>query len=135
VTANLSLLSYLPVASFALAAGGLAVRLFFPSGPAKQTLIAAILCFLVLTCGVLWQQDAEQRKQVRRAADEIVRVIGNDKRTYEEIIGSLRQPDYQVVITALTLLIDEQRIGSEDTTLIDKPPRPLRFRLYYVRSF
>jgi hypothetical protein len=72
---------------------------------------------------------------VRRAADEIVRVIGNDKRTYEEIIGSLRQPDYQVVITALTLLIDEQRIGSEDTTLIDKPPRPLRFRLYYVRSF
>jgi hypothetical protein len=132
---DLSLLSYLPVASFALAASGLAIRFFFPSGSAKQTLIAAVLIFLFLTCGLLWQQDSAQRKQVRRAADEIVKVIGNDKRTYEEIVGSLRQPSYQVVTTALTLLIDEQRIGSEDTTIIDKPPRPLRLRVYFVRSF
>jgi hypothetical protein len=135
VTTELPLLSYLPIASFALAASGLAIRFFFPSGPAKQQLIAAVLFFLVLTCGVLWQQDSEQRKKVRRAADEIVKVIGNDKLTYEEIIGSLRQPNYQVVNTALTLLIDEQRIGSEATTIIDKPPRPLRLRMYFVRSF
>ena len=129
------LLRYLPIASFSLAAGGLAIRFFFPSGPAKQALIAAVLFFLALTCGVLWQQDCEQRKQVRRAADEIVKVIGNDKQTYEEIIGSLRQPNYQVVNIALTLLLDEQRIGSEDTTIIDKPSRPIRFRVYFVRSF
>jgi hypothetical protein len=79
VTTDLSLLSYLPIASFALAAGGLAIRLFFPSGTATQTLIIAVLIFLVLTCGLLWQQDSAHRKQVRRAADEIVKVIGNDK--------------------------------------------------------
>lgn len=135
MSASIPLLSYLPIASFALAAGGLAIRFFFPSGPAKQTLIAAVFIFLVLTCGVLWQQDFEQRKQVRRVAVEITNVIGNDKRTYEEIVGSLRQPDSRVVDDALTLLIDEQRVGSDDITITDKPPRPLRVRMYFVRSF
>jgi hypothetical protein len=94
-------------------------------------LITAIFIFLVLTSGVLWQQEYEHERQVRRAADEIVQVIGNDKRTYDEIIGSLRQPDYQIANDALTLLIDEGRIGSEDET----PPTPVRVRLYYVRTF
>jgi hypothetical protein len=125
-----SLLSYLPIASFALACGGL-LKSFFPSIPPKKHLITAIFTFLVLTSGVLWQQEYEHERQVRRAADEIVQVIGNDKRTYDEIIGSLRQPDYQIANDALTLLIDEGRIGSEDET----PPTPVRVRLYYVRTF
>jgi hypothetical protein len=135
VSACLSLLSYLPIASFSLAAGGLAIQFFFPSRPAKQTLIAAVLIFLVLTCGVLWQQDFEQRRQVRRVAADITKVIGNDKLTYDEIIGSLRQPDYRVVDDALNLLIDEQRVGSEPIIIEDKSPRGVRVRVYFVRSF
>jgi len=69
-------LVYLPIASFALAAGGLAIRFFFPSGPAKQHLIAAVFIFLILTCGVLWQQGCEQDRQVRRVAVDITKVIG-----------------------------------------------------------
>jgi hypothetical protein len=130
-----TLLSYLPIASFALASAGVVVKFFPPSVPAKQHLITAILIFLMLTCGVLWQQDHEHEKEVRRAANDIIEIIGNDKRTYDEIIGSLRQPDYQVDNDALTLLIDENRIGSEDDTIADKPPSPLRVRRYYVRTF
>jgi len=135
VTTDLTLLSYLPVASFALAAGGLAVRFFAPSGPAKQTLIAAVLIFLLVTSGLLWRQDWEEKRQVREAADEIIRIVGNEKRTYEDILAGLRQPNYQVANGAIDLLVDEKRLGSEDATIIDKTDKPFRVRLYYVRSF
>lgn len=132
---ELTILSYLPVASFAIAAGGLAVRFFAPSGPAKQTLIAAVLLFLLVTSGLLWRQDWEEKGQVQKAAAEIVGIIGNEKRTYEEIVAGLRQPNYQVANRAIDLLIDENRLGSENATIIDKADKVFHIRLYYVRSF
>ena len=135
MTTGLTILSYLPVASFALAAGGLAVRFFAPSGPAKQTLIAAVFLFILVASGLLWQQDWEEKRQVQRAAIEIISIVGNEKRTYEEIVAGLRQPNYQVANRAIDLLIDENRLGSEEATIIDKTDRVFRVRLYYVRSF
>jgi hypothetical protein len=135
VSANLPLESYLPIASFALAAGGLAVRLFLPSGPAKQTLIAAIMVFLLLASGLLWRKNWEAKQQVREVADEIIGVIGNEKRTYEEILSGLRKPNYQVASAAIDFLIEEKRLGSEDATIVDKSDEQFRVRLYFVRSF
>lgn len=127
--------TYLPLASFALAAGGLIVRFFVPSGPAKQTLIAAVLIFLLLASGLLWRKDWELRQQVNKVAEEIVQTIGNEKRTYEEILDGLRQPDYQVMRRAIDLLIREKRIGSEEITITSISEKQFRIRLYFVRTF
>ncbi len=132
---GLSLEIYLPVASFALAAGGLAVRFFVPSGTAKQTLIAAILIFLLLTTGFLWRKDWELKQQISKVSEQIVQAIGNEKLTYEEILDNLRQPDHQVTSRSIDLLIREKRIGSEETTVVDNKHKKFRIRLYYVRTF
>ena len=127
--------AYLPLASFALAAGGLVVRFFAPSGTAQQTFIAAILIFLLLATGLLWRKDSELRQQVNEVAEEIVEAIGNEKLTYEEILDSLRQPDYQVTMRSIDLLIRKKRIGSEETTVVGKANKHFRIRLYFVRTF
>jgi len=127
--------SYLPVASFALAAGALAVRFLVPSGTAKQALIAALLIFLVIASGIQWRNDWKEKQQVREVAEEIVNIIGNDKRTFEDILTDFRQPNYQIASAAIDFLIEEQRIGSEAATIIDKSDRQYRTRLYFVRSF
>jgi|ERR1017187_7793402 hypothetical protein len=129
-------LSLIPIASFSIAAGGLVVRLFWPDGPAKKHLIAACLVFLLATSGaLLWQQRDDEAK-VRRAADDIVAIMGNETHTYDEIVLGLRLPDYRVVNAALELLIREQRIGSEGATITDKrDDRSRLVRLYFVRTF
>jgi hypothetical protein len=76
----------------------------------------------------------EEKQRVRGVGDEIVSVIGNEKRTYEEILGDLQQPNYEVANAALALLIKEQRIGSENTTITDKSDKQFRVRLYFVRT-
>jgi len=131
---ELFLESYLPVASFALAAGGLAVRFFVPSGPAKQTLIAAVLIFLVLSSGLMWQRDYARTRRVRAVASEIIRVLGNEKRTVDDIMGRLRKPEYALVVAAIDLLHEDERLGSDAVTIIDKADTRFPIRLYYVRS-
>ena len=129
-------LSYVPIASFAIAAGGLAVRMLWPDGTAKKHLIAACLFFLLVASGALWWQQHDDEVRVRRAADELVAIMGNETRTYDEIVSGLRLPDYRVVNAAIELLIREQRIGSEGATIIDKSDdRPRLVRLYFVRTF
>ena len=131
---DVSFESYLPIASFALAAGGLAVRIFVPSSPAKQTLLVAVLIFLVLSSGLQWHREWSRTQQVRAVAEEIIKVVGNEKRTYEDVSARLRKPDYQLITAAMDLLIAEERLGSEPATIIDKADKPFRARLYFVRS-
>jgi hypothetical protein len=126
--------SYLPIASFALAAGGLAVRFLVPSGPAKQTLIAAVLIFLVLGSGLMWQRDYARTRRVRAVAAEIIRVVGNEKRTVDDIMGRLRKPEYSLVVAAIDLLHEDALLGSDTVTIIDKADNRFPIRLYYVRS-
>ncbi len=129
-------LSLIPMASFAIAAGGLVVRLFWPDGPAKKHLIAACLLFLLVMAGALWWQQWDAEVKVREAADEIVANMGNATPTYDEILSGLRQPDYRVVNAAIELLIREKRIGSQPATIIDKKDdHPIVVRLYFVRTF
>jgi hypothetical protein len=124
---------YLPIASFALAVGGLAVRFSVRSGPAKQ-LIIAVLSFLALSSAFQWHQDWLRTRQVRATGNEIIGVVGNDKLTYEDIIAKLRLPDSRLVSAAIELLISEERLGSEAVTILDKADRLFRLRLYFVRS-
>jgi len=129
-------LSLIPIGSFAIAAGGLAVRFFWPSGPAKQHLIAASFVFLLLMSVGLWWQQRNEENLVRKTADEVVMIVGNGKRTYEEIVTALRQPDYRIANAAIELLVRQQRVGSEGATVIDKDDERRFFvRLYFVRTF
>ena len=126
--------SYLPIASFALAAGGLAVRFLWPHGPAKQVLIAAVFIFLVLSSGLIWQRDHARTRQVHMVAAEIIRVVGNEMRTVDDIMGRLRKPEYSLVVAAIDLLHEDERLGSDTATIIDKADNQFTIRLYYVRS-
>lgn len=129
-------LSLIPIGSFAIAAGGLAVRFFWPSGPAKQQLIAALFIFLLLMSAGLWWQQRKEENLIREAADEIVEIIGNEKRTYEEILSGLRLPNYEVANAAIELLLHQERIGSQSATVVDKSDaRSFLIRLYFVRTF
>ncbi len=131
-----SFLVYLPVASFALAAGGLCVRLFVPAGPARQTLVAAVLIFLVLSSGLVWRQDQECKRQIVEIAENIVRILGNEKRTYEQIAAGLRNQSYYTTNAAIDLLLREKRIGIEVPTIIDRDSeKSYQITLFYVRTF
>ena len=142
MTTGFTLIPLLPVASFAIAAGGLAVRLFWPDGPAKRQLIVASFIFVVLASGLMWRQQREEEReareeesQVRKTADDIVRVIGSEKRTYEEILSGLRKPDYRIANEAIDLLVAEKDIGSELRTVAHKSGPSFLIRLYYKRAF
>jgi hypothetical protein len=128
-----SIYTYLPVASFSLAAGGLAVRFFLPTGPAKQTLIAAVLIFLLISSGILWWENYENNTRIQQFAKEIVQVIGNDKLTYKDIVGGTRQPDYRLINAAIELLLKEKRIGSGPLLVTDKQNKMHGLWVYYVR--
>ncbi len=131
-----SLLTYIPVASFALAAGGLFVRFFFPTGPARQTLIAAVFVFLMVASGLVWRQEQDCKKQIGEIAVEIVRLLGNEKHTYEEIVAGLRNQTYYKTNAALDLLLREKRIGTEVPTIADRDSnRTYQITLFYVRTF
>jgi hypothetical protein len=131
-----SLLTYLPVASFAIAAGGLAIRFFVPTGPASQHLMAAVFVFILAASGVVWRQERECRKQIAEVATEIVRLLGNDKRTYEEIAAGLRNQVYYKTNAALDQLAHENRVGIEVLTIWDRDTnKKYQITLYYVRTF
>lgn len=133
---NDSIFSLIPLASFSIAAGGLAVRLFWPEGTAKKHLIVACLVFLLLTSASLWWRQFDEQVRIRKAAGEIMAVMGNETRTYEEILLGLRQPEYRIVNAAIGLLHREQRIGSDTVPIIDKnDDRHRLVRLYFARAF
>jgi hypothetical protein len=134
--AESSLLTYLPVASFALAAAGLGVRVFVPTGPARQTLLAAVLVFLVLASGLIWRQEQNCKEQIGELATDIIRLLGNEKRTYEQIVAGLRNQTYYKTNAALDLLLREKRIGTESPTIVDQDSRKnYQITLFYVRTF
>jgi hypothetical protein len=134
MTTGFSLISLLSVASFAIAAGGLAVRFFWPAGPAKQHLTAASFIFLLLvSVSLVWQQGKEEA-EVRRTADDIVKAMGSEKCTFEDILPRLQQPNYQIAKEAIDLLVDEKDIGFE-TLSSEESGEPHQIRLYHVRAF
>ena len=132
---GLSLELVLSIASFALAIAGLIVRFFLPDRPAKHTLIAAVLIFILIISSAslfkIWEED----KEIQSAAEDILRIIGNEKRTFEDILADFRQPDYKIISDALDLLIEEKRVGSKILTFSIDEQNGGRARLYFVRTF
>ena len=132
---SLSLELILSIASFALAIAGLAVRFFLPDRPAKHTLIAAVLIFILIISSASIFKIWEENKEIQRAAEDVVRIIGNEKRTLEDILADFRQPDYKIISDAIDLLIEEERVGSKVLTFSIDGQNKVRARLYFVRSF
>jgi hypothetical protein len=131
---DFSLEAYFAAADFALATGGIAIDMLVRPPRAKRRLIVTVLVFLVLSCGLQWEQEWSRRRQVRIVADEIVGVLGGEKRTYDDIADSVHEPDRRLVDAALDLLLKEKRLESEETTITDKADEQFRVRLYFVRS-
>jgi hypothetical protein len=125
----------LSIASFAMASAGLVVRVAMKEGPAKHVCIVAAFIFVLLFSGALVQQQWAERREIRKAADEIVRIIGNGRRTYEDVVAGLRSPNHQTTNGAMEMLLDEQRVGSDEAVITDDAGNPLRVRLYFVRTF
>lgn len=132
---SLSLELVLSIASFALAIAGLIIRFFLPDRPAKHTLIAAVLIFILLISSASLFNIWEENNAIQRAAEDIVRIIGNEKRTFEDILADFRQPDYKIISDALDLLIEEKRVGSKVLTFFIDEQNEGRVRLYFVRTF
>jgi hypothetical protein len=126
---------YLSVADLALAAGGLAVELIVRDARARKHLVATILIFLALSCALQWGEQRSREAQVLAYAKEIVDNLGDQKRTYDDIVAALRLPDYRLASAALDLLITEGRLGSEETTISVEAGKQLHVRLYFVRTF
>ena len=127
--------SYLPVASFALAAGALAVRFFVAAGTPKQVLITSALIFILLTSAILWRKEWQVKRQIRDVGAEVVAYIGNDKRSYDDVLVALRHRDSQIVTAALDYMVDHERVGSTHEIVTGPSGGSFRVRLYHVRSF
>jgi hypothetical protein len=131
-----SLFTYLPIASFAIALAGLLVRFFVPVGPARQTAVVATLLFMVLASAVIWQQDHKCKEQIEQTADDIVRILGNQKLTYEQIVANTRNPTYLTTNAGIDLLLRQKRIGTELATLTDRDSgKAYQITLFFVRTF
>jgi len=72
-----------------------------------------ILVFIVLLPGTTMLQDWKKSKIIRKTAEDVVKIVGNKKRTFDDIISELRQPDYRIISQSLDLLIEEEQVGSE----------------------
>lgn len=135
VTSDTQILAYLPVASFALALGGLLVRFFVPAGPARQTAVAAVLIFLLLASALVWRRDQLCKQQIEQAAEEILRILGNQKLTYEQIILNTRNPTYFKLNAAIDVLFYQRRIGTEVVAVTDRDRgATYQISLFFVRT-
>lgn len=131
-----SLLLYLPIASFALAVGTLVARFAERSSGARPHLITALLVFLVLSLAATGVATFVERGRIHSLADEIISVIGNRQKTYDEILFETRSSRGASVAVAIELLERHRRIGSEITTLTSKgDDASHRVRMYFVRTF
>lgn len=130
------LIALLPIASFAIAAGGLAVRFLLPTGPAKQHLIAAVLVFLVVGSLFVWLQDRACTAEAKQLSGRVIETLRNEKRTYEEIASLVRHPEYSKLTRALDQLWREKRIGMEAISVQDRDSgKTYLVTVYYVRTF
>lgn len=135
LASGVSLFTYLPIASFAIALAGLLVRFLIPGGPARQTALAAALLFLVLVSAVTWQQDNRCREQVEQTADDVVRILGNQKLTYEQIVANTRNPTYFMINAGIDLLLRQKRVGTELATFTDRDSgKAYQITLFFVRT-
>ncbi len=129
------LLQYLSIASFALAVGALLARFREKDGGAKTQLVAALLVFVILASGATAGVVIGERSRTRALADEVVKVIDNQKMTFDDILSQVKDPDRTALSAALGLLDAQQRIGSVITPLSEADGTSHRVRTYYVRTF
>lgn len=131
-----TLLVFLPIASFALAVGTLVARIKLQEKGARPHLVTALIVFAgVASLATVLVLYAE-RLRIARLADDVVTVIGNSRKTYDEILIEVKSPAGASLPVALDLLDKEQRIGSQVSTITSKADdKEYRVRIYFVRTF
>ena len=82
----MSMEKLLPIASFAMALGGL-VRLFLPPDRTKEAVLATVISFLMLLSGFAWYQSSRHAQRVKTVSQGSGRYWG---RTSKPSISSTR---------------------------------------------
>ena len=129
-------LLYLPLASFALSVGALVAKFYEKSAGAIAQLGTALILFLIFASATTGIILFRERSHTEALADEVVVIIGNHKKTYDEILTEVKNPNRASLAIALELLDSEKRIGTEIATFVAKEDeKTYRVRTYYVRTF
>lgn len=132
--ANFPINQLLAIGSFSIAIAGLLIRIFYPSGPKKETLIITVIAFLVLLSGItLWERSLYNRR-VEGVATEIVKIIGNEIMTFDQVHEALYKVDFAVANEAIDKLIGNNRLGYRLLELRDDFGNRFRTRGYFVRE-
>lgn len=135
MTPSISLEKLLPIGSFAIALAGLIIRLICPSGPRKETMIVTVISFLALMTGVALHEAHQHDQRVHAVSKEIVTIIGNDIKTFDQVYEALFKVDFAVANEAIDILVASNKVGHKFLELHDDSGDRIRVRGYYVRSF
>ena len=126
----------LPIASFALAVGTLVSKYRQDRRGAKSHFLTALIIFLVLGTGATATTTWLEWSRLNSLSDEVVNIIGNEQKTYDEILAQVRRPERSSLYRALDHLESQERIGAEVRAIINKADdRVSSVRLYSVRTF
>ncbi len=123
---------WLPIASFAIALGGLA-RLLLPQRKTRDVVLTTVITALLLLSGVTVYRTHRHAQRVRTVSREIVALLGDDVRAFDQLYEALYYVEAPVVNEALDDLIARGRVGHRVLELRDYQGATFRVRGYYAR--
>ena len=124
---------FLPIASFAIALGGL-VRLFRPASKTKEVVMATVIASLTLLSGLTVYQVYRHEQRVTTVSREILVLLGDDVKAFDQLYEALYYVEARVVNEALDDLIVHGKIGHKVLELRDYQGATFRVRGYYAKS-
>jgi hypothetical protein len=116
------------------APAGLLVRIFWPSESQKEALIGAVIVFLTILGFVSLYEKYQHERLIERVSMDVVSIIGNDTKTFEQINEALFKAAYTDASEAIDRLVTTGRVGHTLLDLQDTYGNRYRVRGYYVRS-
>jgi hypothetical protein len=113
---------------------GIALQIYVLDGQRKRILVAVTFTTLIVGSVFVGYQSYSYGRIVARVADDIVAVLGNQPRTFEEVYEALFETDVAVANEALDRLVRSQRVAQTIVTLTEENRRAdhHRVRVYYA---
>ena len=81
---------------------------------------------------VLWEKY-QRSEHLETVSAKIITVIGNERRTTDEILESLFPENFDTVTESLGLLLRQERVQNSVIETVDKAGLSHRVRVYFVR--